>query len=100
MLTKDDLKQIRSLVREEVGNEVQASKDDLDSTIRDARMRVQVDVRGLADRVKNLEIRVTRNHKEVLSKLERTSDFLDRENLKVVKRVEQIEEELRLPAKN
>lgn len=63
------LKEIRKIVREEVGNEIQASKDDLDSTIREARMRVQMDIREQADRTKNLEIRVERNHKELKAEI-------------------------------
>ncbi len=91
------LKDMRKIIREEVGNEVQASKEELDSTIRESRMRIQTDIMENTDRIKNLEIRVTKNHKEVLSKLKITSDFHDQVGLNLAKRVKKIEQHLILP---
>ncbi|MBI2268656.1 MAG: hypothetical protein HYU80_04455 [Candidatus Blackburnbacteria bacterium] len=97
MLTKNDFDQIRGIIREEVENEVQASRDSLDSTIREARVRIQTDVRDQADRIKNLEIRITGNHKELKKEIRQVADFLDKENLKTQKRVSRIEDHLDLP---
>ena len=65
------LKEIRKIVREEVENEVSATKEDLDSTIRESRMQVQEDIREVGDRMKNLEIRVTKNHREVKEEIKK-----------------------------
>lgn len=96
MLTKDDLKQIRTLVREEVETEAETTRSHIDSKQLDLRRELKPEIWGVKDQVKNLDIKVTKNHKEVLAKLKVTSDFLDRENLSLVKRVKQIEEELDL----
>lgn len=69
MLAKSDLNQIlngvRKIVREEVVAEVQSAKDDMESSLSGWRMSIQTDIRTLGDRIKNLDIRVTRNHKEL-----------------------------------
>lgn len=96
MLTKDDLVAIRKLVREEVGNESQAIQDELGSELNSARMRIQTDVRELQDRVKNLEIRTARMHKDLKKEIKQVSHFQDVENLKTLKRVEKIESHLGL----
>lgn len=96
MLAKSDLSQIRNVVREEVGNETQAVKDELQSDITMARIRVQNDVRELKDRVKNLEIRIGCVHKDLKKEIKMVTSFLDKENVKTVKRVERVEEHLGL----
>lgn len=65
MLTKSDLSQIRKVIREEVENEAQSLKDELQSDITMSRIRVQNDIGELKDRIKNLEIRVAKMHKEL-----------------------------------
>lgn len=66
MLVKTDLQQIRSIVREEVGNEAQSIKDDVLSELKMSRIRIQNDIGDLLDRIKNLEIRVRKmNNEEV-----------------------------------
>jgi len=96
MLTKIDLNQIRKVIREEVGNETKALKDELQADITMARMRVQSDLDELKNRIKNLEIRITKMHKELKSEIKLVSNVLDKENLKTFKRVEKIEEHLGL----
>ncbi|GEM_PF-1217854 len=91
MLTKSDLSQIRKILREEVENEVRASKDELQADISMARMRVQNSVDELKDRIKNLEIKVTKMHKELKEEIKIVSHVLDKENIKTLKRVEKIE---------
>ena len=92
MLTKTDLLQItkavKEVVREEVGNEAQSIKDGLIQELTMSRMRVQTDIRDLGDRIKNLEVRVTKMHKDLKSEIKTVVNFLDRENLKTLKRVE------------
>ncbi len=56
MLTKDDLQQMRSIVREEVGNEAESIKDALGSDIRFSNLRLRESIDELKDRIKNLEI--------------------------------------------
>lgn len=66
MLVKTDLQQIRSVVREEVGNEAESIKDDVLSELKMSRIRIQNDIGDLLDRIKNLEIRVRKmNNEEV-----------------------------------
>ncbi len=96
MLTKVDLNQIRKVVREEVENEAQSIKDELGADITTSRMRIQTEINELKDRIKNLEIRVSKMHKELKKEIKMVSHFLDKENLLVVKRVENIEEHLGL----
>lgn len=76
MLTKNDLSQIRKIVREEVEVESKSSKEDLRGEIKLARIEIQGDIRQLAERVKNL----------------------DQEYLKLRKRIGRLEEHLGLPS--
>lgn len=100
MLTKNDLKEIQKIVgaitkktvREEIEAEIQVLKDELQADIKMAQIRIQGDVRELADRIKNLEIEVRKLRKD----LKTTSDFLDKEGLRVSKRVDRIEKHLKL----
>jgi hypothetical protein len=66
MLALNDFKQIRTIVREEVGNEVQSMKEDLSSDIIMSNLRMREQMDQLKNRIKNLEIRIGRiNHEEV-----------------------------------
>ena len=110
MLTKADLSEIRKIVREEVENETQAIKNELQGDITMSRMRVQNDISELKDRIKNLDIRMTRlengveklenrvtkMHKDLKNEIKMVVDFLDKENIKTLKRVEKIEDHLGL----
>ena len=101
MLTRDDLNQFRKVIREEIENETKVLKDELGSDITMARMRLQADINELKDRIKNLEIgmtnlesKITRMHKELKSEIKLIVTVLDKENLKTLKRVEKIEQNL------
>lgn len=103
MLTKQDLTQIRTVVREEVENEVKAAKEDLGADIIMARIRVQNDIEELKNRMKNVEIRftgletkITKMHKDLKNEIKMVVEFLDKDNMKTVKRVMRIESHLGL----
>lgn len=66
MLTKDDLKAIRGIVREEIEAEASPLKAELSGEIKMARIEIQLDVRKLADRVKDLEIAVRKIGKDFI----------------------------------
>lgn len=94
MLTKDDLSQIREIVREEVENEAQALKGELQADITMSRIRVQNDIGELKDRIKNIEIRFTklenrivRMHKDLKNEIKMVANFLDKDNMQTLKRV-------------
>lgn len=100
MLTKTDLKEIQKIVgdttkktvREEIEAEIEVLKDELQADIKMSQIRIQSDLRGLADRIKNLEIQVRKMRKDIKT----TSDFLDKEGLRLSKRVDRIEKHLGL----
>lgn len=96
MLTKSDVTQIRNVIREELENEVRALKDELQADITMSRMRLQEDIGELKDRIKNLELRVTKMHKELKEEIKLVSLVLDKDNMKTQKRVERIEDHLGL----
>lgn len=96
MLTKSDLSQIREIVREEVEAEVQSARDELQAEIKLVRMELSTHIDKLEDRIKNLEIRVARMHKELKNEIKLVVNFLDRENIKTLKRVIRIEDHLGL----
>lgn len=98
MLTKSDLSEIRKIIREEVENELNAAKDELQADISMSRMRIQNDINELTDRIKNLEIRVTKMHTELKTEIKMVSHFLDKENMETIKRVEKIEDHLGIVA--
>lgn len=100
MLTKTDLSAIEKIVRkvsgvvvrEEIEAEGENIRSEVMSEIKLAGMRSATELREINDRLKNLEI----TSKKIQTDLRKTSDFLDRENLKVVKRVDKIENHLSL----
>lgn len=103
MLTKQDLSEIRKVVREEVENEVKAAKEELGADIIMARIRVQNDIEELKNRIKNVEIRltgletkITKMHKGLKNEIKMVVEFLDKDNMKTVKRVMHIESHLGL----
>lgn len=111
MLTKDDLKAIQKIIRQEVENEVNDVKSSLDYEIRMSRMHIQESVREVRDRVKNFEIK-TQDSIEKLDKkmdkiyrglkieIEKVSHMLDKENIETLRRVKRIEQHLALPEEN
>lgn len=114
MLTKNDLDQIRKVVRQEVKVEIKDSTRTLDSQIRLSRMQVQANIGELDDRMKNVEIRlddvgsqVTKAQKDItdtnkrVRKIENTVSVLvnrtDREETNLGKRITRLEENAGFP---
>jgi hypothetical protein len=114
MLTKNDLDQIRKVVRQEVKVEVKDSTQTVEGQIRLSRMQVQTDINELDDRAKNIEIRqddtvnkVDKIQKDIdglskkVSKIQKTQDtmldMLDKEQMQQRKRIVRLEEEVGLP---
>ena len=97
MLTKTDLQQIDNIVkkrvREEIEQEVLNAKEELQADIKMSQIRVMEEVSNVKDRLKNLEIKASQIQKD----LKYAVDFLDREFMKDQKRVNRIEEYLKLP---
>lgn len=93
MLTKNDLTQIRKLVREEVEAEGENVRAEVNGEIKLAGIRTAVELREVSNRLKNLEITTRKIQKD----LKMTSNFLDKENLNTVKRVRIIEKHLGIP---
>lgn len=93
MLTKDDFKEIRKVVREEVEAEAENTKTEIGSDISMLKIRVVSEMRQMNDRLKNLEIKVNKIQRD----LKRTINFFDGEHLALKKRVEKIEGHLNFP---
>ncbi len=93
MLNKTDLSQIKKIVREEVEAEGENIRSEINGEIKLAGIRTATELREVNTRLKNLEI-ITR---KIQKDLVKTSDFLDKENLKTVKRVRKIEDHLGFP---
>ena len=92
MLTKDDLKAIREVVREEI----EVEKEDLQGEIKLARVRIQSDVRGLDGRLKNVEILLRKIQKD----LKTAVNFFDNEYIEIDQRVKNIEKHTHFPSIN
>lgn len=86
MLTKDDLKKMRVVIREEV----EAEKDELSSDFKISQMRILNEISSLKDKLKNIEIKLNRIQKDLSTAV----NFLDRENLKTTKRLDRVEKHL------
>jgi hypothetical protein len=93
MLTKDDLEQIRAVVREEVEAEVKNAKVELQGDIVMSKVHLAKKTDELANRMKNLEITANKIQKD----LKEAVNFLDNESVRVVKRINRIEAEINLP---
>lgn len=61
MLTKDDLTAIRKIVREEVEVEHESSFSDISGDMAMFRMRMTEQINNLADRIKDLTIKIRNN---------------------------------------
>ena len=104
MLTKQDLIQIKKVVRDEVVSEGKNTKDELRTEIKLSRMQIQNDINGLANRVKNLELQTNETGKAIVklqkdvTKIKKdvkfTANFLDREHLLLERRTKRIETHL------
>jgi uncharacterized protein YpuA (DUF1002 family) len=98
VLTKTDLKAIDKIVkkriREEVEAESQNTKKELGSEMKMNLVRTIAELRELKDRLKNVEIDTRKIQKD----LKHTVNFLDKEGLKITKRVDGTEKHLQLPS--
>lgn len=92
MLTKTDLKEIRKIVREEVETESQNVKEELQADMKMNLVRTLSEMRELKNRMKNSEITLRRIQKD----LKYAVEFLDKEGLKINKKVERLEKHLNL----
>jgi hypothetical protein len=92
MLTKDDLKEVRKIIREETEAESEDLKNELQADMKMNMVRSVSELREINTRVKNIEIKLNKIQKD----LKYAVDFLDKDNLKIQKRVERIEEHLSL----
>ncbi|MFC1726910.1 hypothetical protein ACFL0Y_00085 [Patescibacteria group bacterium] len=92
MLTKTDLSQIRKVIREEIENEADSLKKDLQGEMKLVRMEIQRDVRKLSDEVKDLNIRIRKIEKDIKTVV----NFFDKESLKTGQRISQIEDHLKI----
>ena len=79
MLTKTDFKEIRKIIREEVEMKMNL-------------VRTLTEVREIKDRLKNVEIKILKIQKD----LKYAVNFLDKEGLRISKKVERIEKHLSL----
>lgn len=94
MLTKTDLEEVRKIIREEVETESQNAKEELQADLKMNMVRTVSELREIKDRLKNLEIKVNKIQKD----LKYAVNFLDKEGLKISKRVARIEADLGLPS--
>lgn len=107
MLTKTDLQALDKLITKRVREEIEAEgkniRDELGGDVREARVRIQQEIGDLADRIKNLEIRINnadinnnKEFKKLNKRLTELFNFLDKELMRTLKRVKRIEEHLNL----
>lgn len=101
MFKKSDLqtleKLVRGVVREEIENESEAIRSELVGEIASSRMRIQVDIDEVKTRVKNVDMKLTRVHKDLKEEIKTVSNFLDKQTMDVAKRVKRVENHLHLP---
>lgn len=108
MLTKTDLKQIQTIVRQEVTREGKTIRSDIRGEMKLLKMELSNRITQVEERLANIEIRLTNVEKDIflikkdIKKIKKdliySVDFLDREFLQLNRRVERIEERLNLPA--
>ena len=92
MLTKIDLSQIRKIVREETESESKSLKTDLQGELKLSRIELQKEIRDVKSRIKNLAIQLDKAQKDI----KKIVSFFDTESLQIRKRVERIEDQLRI----
>lgn len=91
MLTKNDLSQIRKVVREEVETDNENTKSELKAEIKLTRMEIQNEQKNVNDRLKNVEVTT----KKIQKTVDTIIDFFDKQDMDLLKRVKTIEEHLR-----
>lgn len=97
MLTKQDLNQIKKVVRDEIVSEAKNTKSSLRSEMKLSRMEIQDDLHDLTDRIINFEQQTGKNFKSVNKKLDKVIDYFDLKELSLEKRTRRLETHLNLP---
>ncbi|MFH1970942.1 MAG: hypothetical protein ABIJ05_00965 [Patescibacteria group bacterium] len=92
MLTKNEFKEFRKIVREEIEAESENIKNELQTEMKVNMMRTVGELKELNTRVKNIEVKLNKIQKD----LKYTIDFLDKKGLKTQKRVKRLENHLHL----
>ena len=104
------LKSFRKIVREEIETEGKNIRDEVSSDVTSLKIKISNDINYLSDRVKNVEVgmnsldkKVEEFEKKVFSEFRKVNknikdsvNFLDKENLKLRKRLESVEGELNI----
>ncbi len=97
MLTKADLqaidKIVKKRVREEVETESENLKNELQGDITMLRLEVTRSIEELKNRIKNLEIKVTKVRKDINTVI----SLFDRDYINLKKKVIRMEDHLKLP---
>jgi len=96
MLTKEDIKELRNVFREEIEAEVGTMRDELTSQIILTKMELRSDFRGVENRLKNVEIKLGRLEKTVSVAIK----MFNEDDTKLVKRIKDIESHLDIVPKN
>ncbi len=96
MLTKEDIKELRNVFREEIEAEVGTMRDELTSQIILTKMELRSDFRGVENRLKNVEIKLGRLEKTVSVAI----IMFNEDDTKLVKRIKDIESHLDIVPKN
>jgi hypothetical protein len=90
MLTKNDFKKMREIVREELESESESLKSELRSEIKLSRMQIETKLNQSSSKLKNLEIL----GKEIQKDLKVIVNYFDREYLVLKKDVDLIKSHL------
>ena len=96
MLTKEDVKELRNVFREEIEAEVGTMQDELTSQIVLTKMELRSDFGGVENRLKNVEIKLGRLEKTVNV----TIKMFNEDDTKLVRRIKNIESHLDIVPKN
>jgi len=92
MLTKNEFKEFRKIIREEIEAESENMTNELQTEMKVNMMRTIGELKELNTRIKNVEVKLNKIQKDVRY----TVDFLDKEGFKTQKRVERLENHLHL----
>lgn len=107
MLTKNDLSQIRKVVREEVEVEAKTTRTDIEYEIKRVRIEFSLRLDKVEDYLKNIDIKNSRLEKEMqkmrkdITQIKKDINSLigysDENHIRLRKRIEKIEEQINLP---
>jgi len=97
MLTKTDLNQIRKVVKEEIGVQLDPVQINLRSEIRSTRADFHSEIQLFRNDLHKEILTLDQSIKRVQRKLDKVVDFFDHKHVGLVKRVERLENHLNLP---